>query len=94
MLITVDEENLINSDIANRRKRIIDSQLIDKLGRENEKLKEKIDIAVKALEFYADESHFSDKNYGINGENEYWYEGNVEDGSKAQKALEKIKEIR
>lgn len=33
MLIAVDEESLINSDIANRRKRIMDSQLIDKLGR-------------------------------------------------------------
>lgn len=33
MLIAVDEESLINSDIANRRKRIMDGQLIDKLGR-------------------------------------------------------------
>lgn len=33
MLIAVDEESLINSDIANKRKRIMDGQLIDKLGR-------------------------------------------------------------
>lgn len=73
---------------------IIDDKNVSDITTENEKLQEKLDIAVKALEFYADESHFSDKNYGINGENEYWYEGNVEDGSKAQKALEKIKEIK
>lgn len=50
MLIAVDEEWLINSDIANRRARMNDAQLISKLGTENEILKEKLEIAVKALE--------------------------------------------
>lgn len=43
MLIAVDEESLINSDIANRRKRIMDGQLIDKLGRRIEQQQAEID---------------------------------------------------
>lgn len=50
MLIAVDEEWLINSDIANRRARMNDAQLISKLGTENEILKEKLEIAIKALD--------------------------------------------
>lgn len=56
MLIAVDEEFLINSDIANRRARINDAQLISKLGTENEILKEKLETAVKALEIYGDKA--------------------------------------
>lgn len=53
MLIAVDEESLINSDIANRRKRIMDGQLIDKLGRRIEQQQAEINRLREALSFYA-----------------------------------------
>lgn len=50
MLIAVDEESLINSDIANRRKRIMDGQLIDKLGRRIEQQQAEINRLGEALQ--------------------------------------------
>ena len=62
---------------------------MNKTQREIE-LEKKLEIAVKALEFYADCKHFGEQIYGINGKNETWWEGNVEQGIRAQKALEEI----
>ena len=48
-LIAVNEEDLINYDKANEYIRIKLNQTINKLAKENDKLKERLDIAIKAL---------------------------------------------
>lgn len=48
-LIAVNEEDLINYDKANEYIRIKLNQTINKLAKENDKLKESLGIAIKAL---------------------------------------------
>lgn len=63
-----------------------------KLKKSIEKLKEKLKIATEALEFYAGMGHINNVVACSNIENHCYCEGDIENGYKAEKALEKIKE--
>lgn len=62
-----------------------------KTGREIE-LEKKLKIAAEALKFYAEMGHIDNVIACSNIENHCWCEGDIENGYKAEQALEEIKE--
>lgn len=65
----------------------------EKLEHENGALQYKLDRAVEALKFYAEQEHYLDhcRDYS-EYDNADWIEGNVENGQKAREALEEIED--
>lgn len=65
----------------------------EELEHENSALQAKLDKAVEALKFYAEQEHYLDhcRDYS-EYDNADWIEGNVENGQKAREALEEIGE--
>ena len=67
----------------------------EELEHENSALQAKLDKAVEALKFYAEQEHYLDhcRDYS-EYDNADWIEGNVENGQKAREALEEIENDR
>ena len=65
----------------------------EELEHENSALQAKLDRAVEALKFYAEQEHYLDhcRDYS-EYDNADWIEGNVENGQKAREALEEIED--
>lgn len=63
-----------------------------KIVHENVELEDKLEIATKALKFYAGMGHIDNVVACSNIENHCYCEGDIENGHTAEEALEKIKE--
>lgn len=63
----------------------------EELEHDNSALQYKLDKAIEALKFYAEQKHIITKNTDdVDEPNALWLEGFVEDGTAARKALEEI----
>lgn len=60
---------------------------------EIEKLKEQLKLAIKGLQYYANEDIYNECHQIVNGKNEWMSEVMVDCGVKADYALKKIKEL-
>ena len=60
---------------------------------EIEKLKEQLKLAIKGLQYYANEDIYNECHQIVNGKNEWMSEVMIDCGVKADYALKKIKEL-
>lgn len=75
---------------------VANMELKDQLEAErviNTKLKEQLKLAIKGLQYYANEDIYNECHQIVNGKNEWMSEVMVDCGVKADYALKKIKEL-